>query len=138
MLSLLTAGRILADGFYRSDTSQRIVIDRTLWARAEYAIDLRKGDFVNVETGETEWRSIVLRAPKFEIEADAIARPVPKTSASPPPTKPEFIARWLQEKYPERPPMQVDQLLQEFERDTSRSVSKSSLERAMPLAWPRI
>ncbi len=54
LLELLSTSRILADGFFRSDTRQRIAIDQTLWTRTEYAIDLRRGDLVNVETGETE------------------------------------------------------------------------------------
>lgn len=67
LLRRLSSGRILSDGFFRSDTRQRNPIDPALWARTEYAIDLRNGDLVNVETGETEWRSIVLRAPPIEI-----------------------------------------------------------------------
>lgn len=66
LLRRLSSSDILSDGFYRWDTSQRIAIDPTLWTRPEYAIDLRNGDLVNIEKDETEWRAIVLRAPKFD------------------------------------------------------------------------
>lgn len=72
-------GRIASVGFYQSDTRQRIAIDRTLWARAEYAINLRNGDLINLDSGETEWRAIELRAPTIDVvravECGAPARP---------------------------------------------------------------
>lgn len=85
LLVLLGAGEILSDGFWRPDTRQRIAIDPTLWERSEYAIDLRKGDLANVESGETEWRSIVLRAPEFVV-AEATAYGAPSVGATSEPT----------------------------------------------------
>lgn len=75
LLRLLAEGRILSDGFYRSDRLERRQIDSTLWRRSEYAIDLKKSDLVNVERGESDWNSIILRAPKFDV-ADEPTPPI--------------------------------------------------------------
>ncbi|MBG0801647.1 hypothetical protein IYW40_09135 [Methylocystis sp. H4A] len=71
LLVLLGAGEILSAGFYKGDTRERIPIDPVLWTRSEYAIDLRKGDLVNAETGETEWSGIMLLAPKIDVNNGA-------------------------------------------------------------------
>ncbi|MBM3553796.1 MAG: hypothetical protein FJX45_19140 [Alphaproteobacteria bacterium] len=76
-------GRIASTGFYRSDTRNRIAIDRTLWARGEYAVNLRNGDLVNIETGETEWRSIELVEPKINVAEAVEYRSPPSVSSRP-------------------------------------------------------
>ncbi|PWB89879.1 hypothetical protein C5688_13650 [Methylocystis sp. MitZ-2018] len=69
LLNILSLGKLLSDGFYQQDLRHRVAIDPELWTRPEYAIDLLKGDLVNIESGVTEWRAIVLRAPKFVAES---------------------------------------------------------------------
>jgi hypothetical protein len=134
LLLHLAAERISSDGFYKGDTRERIPIDPVLWTRSEYAIDLRKGDLVNVETGETEWSAIVLRAPELDVEeAEG-----PQSPRAPSPTnKAEHIAVQLLAKFGDRRPgLKPKEMCSQINLDGSiGTYSSRTMQRALRIAW---
>jgi hypothetical protein len=66
LLKRLRCGRIAADGFWRDETRERVIVDPTIWARDDIEIDLRSSDIRFSATKAVEWRSIILRAPQVD------------------------------------------------------------------------
>jgi len=75
LFHLLETGKIGADGV-DPRTKTRIPVDLRSWARDGFAFELRRGDLVDRERGEIEFRDICLRNPTPAIAAKvALDRP---------------------------------------------------------------